>query len=207
MTFVSRLLLAGILAQLAACSSTPTVVPDTTEAAVVDNTQTQKTTKEVIDPNASATYKQALTTIEQGNNELAIVILTDMTTRFPQLSGPYTNLGLIHFRDGDLTKAEAAFRQAININPANATAHNHLGIIHRHKGQFSEAEKSYLTAIEQQADYANAHLNLAILYDLYLLRLDNALQHYQKFQSLQQTEDSTVKKWIIGLQRRLKVSK
>ncbi len=206
MQYVNRLILIGLLAQMAACS-TPTVIPDSAKVPVTDGSQRQKSEKDAVDPNASVTYKLALTAIEQGNNKQAIAILTDMSTKFPQFSGPHANLGLIHFRDGDLTRAEAAFRQAISINPANATAHNHLGIIYRHGGRFSEAEKSYLSAIEQQPDYANAYLNLGILYDIYLLKLNKALHNYQKFQSLQQTEDSTVKKWIIGLQRRQKVSK
>jgi len=206
MHYVNRLLVISLLGFMAACS-TPKVVTETPKTPAIDNAQKQQPAKGAIDPKAAATYKQALNAIEQGHNELAVTVLTDMASNYPEFSGPQTNIGLIYFREGKLDKAKAAFNQAITINPANATAQNHLGIIHRIEGQFSEAEKFYLAAISHQPDYANAYLNLGILYDIYLIKLNKALQQYQKFQSLQQTEDSTVKKWIIGLQRRLKVSK
>jgi Tfp pilus assembly protein PilF len=191
---------------LSGCSTIPLESPE--QATVVDSTTGQaKPATASVNPAAAATYNQALTAIKQGNNTLATRLLTAMSKDYPKLSGPPTNLGLIYFREGDLDRAEAAFQQALALNPENAVAHQHMGIIYRHQGKFEQSEQAYLKAIKSQPDYANAHLNLAILYDIYLLKLNNSLRHYEKYQSLQSAEDNTVKKWIIGLKQRIKVSK
>jgi len=189
-----------------ACSTTAVSPDQQPTQATVESRDKPGTKTPAIDPAANSTYLQALRTIEQGNEGQAIKLLSDMSRQYPALSGPQTNLGLIYYNQDDIVKAEAAFKAALGINPKNAVAHNHLGIIYRRQGRFREAETAYLSAIQHKPDYANAHLNLGILYDIYLLKLDKALQHYQKFQSLQASEDKTVKNWIIGLKRRLKVS-
>jgi len=192
---------------LSGCSSTaPIDSPE--QATVVDNKTTPaKPAAANVNPAAAAAYQQALAAVKQGNNTQATRLLTDMMKDYPKLSGPPTNLGLIYFRAGDLDRAEASFQKALSLNSGNAVAHQHMGIIYRHQGKFAQSEQAYLAAIKSQPDYANAHLNMAILYDIYLIKLSNALRHYEKYQSLQATEDNTVKKWIIGLKRRLKVSK
>lgn len=183
-----------------ACSIMPT-------AKLTDKTDADKPGTSKADPKAQIAFKLALHAIEQNNDEHAINILTDMAEAYPDLSGSHTNLGLIYFRIGDLEKAEAAFQEATKVNPGNAVAYNHLGILYRMAGRFSEAEGTYLNAIQNKPDYANAHLNLGILYDIYLRKLDKALHHYETFQSLQPEQEPTVKKWIIGLKRRIKRSK
>lgn len=160
-----------------------------------------------VNPSAQKSFNQALASIKKGDNTQATRLLNALSKDYPELSGPATNLGLIYFREGDLARSESAFQQALSRNPKNAVALQHMGIIYRHQGKFEAAEKSYLAAIASQPDYANAHLNLAILYDIYLIKLNDALRHYEKYQTLLTTEDDTVKKWIIGLKRRNKVSK
>ncbi len=190
-----------------ACSTTP-LSPDGKQAPTSKQDAGPSTSAQTsANPAAMKAYQQALQATEKGDRKRGIKLFTAISEQYPQFSGPQTNLGLIYFKQGDSAKAEVAFNKAIGINPKNATAYNHLGIIHRQQGRFDQAEKAYLSAIQYQPAYANAHLNLGILYDIYLLKLDKALQHYQKYQSLQATEDTTVKKWTIGLKRRLKVSK
>ena len=166
-----------------------------------------KTKVKKIDPKATAAFQKALNAIATGNNDLAISLLTELADSHPTLSGSHTNLGLIYFKDGDMDRAEAAFGQAISINDANPTAHTHLGIIYRQKGRFTDAEQAYLRAIEHVPEYGLAHLNIGILYELYLRKLTDALRHYETYQSLQESEDETVKKWIVGLKRKLKLPK
>ena len=48
------------------------------------------------------------------------------------------------------------------------------------------------------------HLNLAILYDLYMGKLPQALEHYQRYLELTSDEKSPVKGWVADLQRRMK---
>ena len=206
MTYSRLLLPAGILCALFIQACSTTAVSPEQQATLVEGRE-QQAAKPTIDAAAMNSYQQALRAVEQGNDDQAVSMLNAMTERYPAFSGPHANLGLIYLRQGDHTRAEGALQAATRINPKNAVAHNHLGIVYRHQGRFNDAESAYLSALQHRPDYANAHLNLAILYDIYLQKLDGALQHYQQFQTLQGSEDEDVKKWIIGLKRRIKVSK
>lgn len=209
MKFAERILVISLMVIATACSTTRVTKekPSAETLPPAVESTAKKPAVKPVDPQALQTYDTALAAMRQEDYRYALSLLTDMTESYPELSGPYTNIGIIHYRAGRLEEAQAAFRQAVAINPQNAAAYNHLGIALRESGEFTQAEQSYLKAIEQQPDFANAHLNLAILYDIYLLQLDKALHHYEQFQSLQENEDETVKNWIIGLKRRLNVSK
>jgi Tfp pilus assembly protein PilF len=159
--------------------------------------------KEQISPQARKDYEKALEAMRSGDNGQAKTLLASLSQTYPDLSGPYTNLGLIHFREGDIDKAEEAFLQAIKVNPNSAVSYNHLGIINRGKGKFKEAETFYKKSLEISKDYAYAHLNIGILYDLYLGELEKALDHYQRFQELTPKKDEEVNKWIVDLKRRV----
>jgi tetratricopeptide (TPR) repeat protein len=144
--------------------------------------------------------------MRNGDNAKAKDLLANLSKTYPELSGPYTNLGLIYFREGKIDEAEKTFLQAVKVNPKSAVSYNHLGIISRGKGKFQEAKEYYQQALKINDDYAYAHLNIGILYDLYLGELDKALDHYNRFQSLSPEKDPEVEKWIVDLQRRIKAS-
>ena len=72
----------------------------------------------------------------------------------------------------------------------------------RRQGKFFEAEAAYLKAITADPDYALAHYNLGVLNELYLQRLDAALQHYQYYQEISGDEHG-VTKWLADLERRI----
>jgi len=139
-----------------------------------------------IPPGARQQYDDAIAAMRSGNIPQAKNILSNLTQSYPDIAGPYVNLGIIHFR------------------PESAVSLNHLGIIYRGKGKFEEARVSYEKALKIDPDYAYAHLNYGILLDLYLGELDNALDHYQTFQKLAPEEDKEVEKWIVDLERRIK---
>jgi tetratricopeptide (TPR) repeat protein len=65
-----------------------------------------------------------------------------------------------------------------------------------------EAEAAYMKAVTADPDYALAHYNLGVLNELYLQRLDLALQHFERYQDLG-GDDEQVTKWIADLKRRL----
>ncbi len=166
--------------------------------------QPQAQPQEVISPEARQQYDDALKAMRNGDNAKAKELLSNLSKTYPDLSGPYTNLGLIYFREGKIDEAEAEFLQAVKANPKSAVSYNHLGIISRGKGKFQEAKAHYEQALKINDDYAYAHLNLGILYDLYLGELDKALEHYNRFQSLSPEKDPEVEKWIVDLKRRMK---
>jgi tetratricopeptide (TPR) repeat protein len=152
-------------------------------------------------------YDRAIAAMKSGNIPQAKNILSNLTQSYPDLAGPYVNLGIIHFRADEIDQAEEAFKQALKVNPESAVSLNHLGIINRGKGNFVEARSNYEKALEIDPSYAYAHLNYGILLDLYLGELENALQHYQKFQELAPDQDKEVTKWIVDLERRIKRAK
>ena len=89
---------------------------------------------------------------------------------------------------------------ALAIDPNNPAALNQRGLLLRRNGNFLEA--AYLKAVTASPDYALAHYNLGVLNELYLQRLDAALQHFEAYRSLV-GEDEQVEKWIADLRRRV----
>jgi len=186
------LLLCFLLAGLAACSTSPE-----NKTASADGKPPIK-----VSPQANAAYERALGALKSGREQEAEQLLTQVTKQYPQLSGGFTNLGLLYLREKKFPQAASALRQATTVNPKNAVGFNHLGVALRHEGKFEESKQAYLEALRLKSDYALAHLNLGILFDIYLQDLPQALIHYQRYKELN-GEDKLVDKWIIDLQRRV----
>ncbi len=163
--------------------------------------------KMTVSPEAQKDYEAALGAIRAGKKGKAKSLLKTLTKAYPDLSGPYTNLGLLYFHENELKEAEAAFTQAVKVNPKSAVSYNHLGIINRSTGNFKASRSYYEKALKVDANYANAHLNYGILLDLYIGEWKSALKHYERFQKLNKEEDKEVKKWIVDLKRRIKKGK
>ena len=126
-----------------------------------------------------------------------------MLERYPYLSGSALNLALICAQMQRSQLAEEYFKRALSINPGSAAAGTQYGAWLRAQGRFDEAEAMYLQTLARNPDYADAHLNLAILYDLYLGRLEPALEHYQRYLAASGATDGPVQGWIADVQRRL----
>jgi Flp pilus assembly protein TadD len=88
------------------------------------------------------------------------------------------------------------------LQPDHPAALNQLGMLLRRNGKFLEAEAAYLKAVTVSPEYALAHYNLGVLNELYLQRLEAALQNFETYQSLV-GEDKQVAKWIKDLTRRV----
>ncbi len=69
------------------------------------------------------------------------------------------NLGLSSLRAGNRAGAEAAFREALRLNPVYTDAHNNLGNLLASRGQFDEAEKHFREAADDSRP--EAFVNLA----------------------------------------------
>ncbi|MFA7553044.1 MAG: tetratricopeptide repeat protein [Spongiibacteraceae bacterium] len=122
---------------------------------------------------------------------------------YPDLSGPYVNLAMVYGQLGQQDKQATMFERAINANGNNIYAYNEYGVLLREQGDFTGAEQRYKQALTVWPDYPEGHLNLAILYDLYMGKLDLALQHYQSYKSLLDEPSRQLDGWIIDLQRRM----
>jgi len=153
---------------------------------------------------AEQSYKAAIDQMQQGRFAGAEKTLLEMTRRWPMLSGPYANLGLIYLRQGDPAKAEPVLSKAVAVNPKNGAAWNALGLVRRGKGDFEGAEQAYRQAISAAPESAEAHRNLGILYDLYLDRPKEALAEYRSCQRLTQDDDKALSQWIAVVEKRVK---
>ncbi|PTU31006.1 tetratricopeptide repeat protein [Stenotrophobium rhamnosiphilum] len=151
------------------------------------------------DPDAR--FKGAIELYKQGQAQEAEAALTELVKDFPQFSGPLTELGVIYVKSKRFDLAANAFAKAIANNSQNAVAYNWQGILFREANNYSRAEQSYKRALSINSSYGNAHLNLGILYDVYLKRPDDALEHYKDYQRFGGADDLRVLVWIAELEK------
>ena len=161
------------------------------------------------DPEAAEVPLQALTMYEQAAAVMASGDFLDAELRFkefllqyPDYPGAHVNLAIIHSQNENDANAQAAIDAALALDPSHPAALNQQGMLLRRNGKFIEAEAAYLKAVTASPDYALAHYNLGVLNELYLQRLDVALQHFEIYQELV-GEDKQVEKWIADLRRRV----
>lgn len=221
MRFTSAWLLALLLV-LTACSSGPKKadVPDAEQVATDATGQPQSpllppgpatpnpylATKPSINRQAQQLFNDAIAAMAKKQWPQAENLLTRVTTQYPNLSGAYLNLGLVYQTKGELDKAEQALNQAVAANANNLDAYNQLGILKREAGDFAAAEEQYKKALAIWPFHPASHRNLGILYDLYMGKSEQALQHYQAYQQLLPEPDKLVNGWIVDLERRLGAS-
>lgn len=152
---------------------------------------------------AKVMFKEGLDAMRKNKLGMAKAKFTEIVNVFPELSGPYVNLGIIAARQKQNKKAEEYLLQAIAVNDRNLLAYNHLGVVYREQGDFYKAEQAYKDAIKTWPGYAEAHLNLAILYDMYMGRLEDALRMYKRYTRLTESPDKRSRGWIADLERRI----
>lgn len=203
---------------LTACGSTPEKSDEQSAQAQlpVDDGATQFTfdltgpdtnpyfEQEVNAPSAArALFADAVRAMQSQQWPQAESILLQVVSQYPDLSGPYLNLGIVYRHRNQMDKAKEAFAQAATINSMNIDALNQLALINRELGDFKAAETHYLSALSIWPKHADSHRNLGILYDLYMGEFDKALQHFEIYQYLQNEPNRQVAGWIIDLQRRI----
>ena len=155
-----------------------------------------------VPPKVLALYEQAVSIMAAGDNIDAELRLQEFLLQYPGYPGAHVNLAIIHVNNGDEASARAALDAALAIDPEYAPALNQLGMLLRRNGNFLEAEAAYLKAVTASPDYALAHYNLGVLNELYLQRLDAALQHFEQYYAIV-GDDKQVEKWISDLTRRV----
>lgn len=189
---------AGLLLLLAGCAGAP---PPAVAPVAGDDAMAVRE----ISPRAQTLYEQAVAALAAGDLADARLRFETFVLEYPDYPGAHVNLAIIHARNGDDPAAEGSLSDALILDPEYAPALNQLGMLLRRQGKFDAAEDAYLKAVAADPGYALAHYNLGVLNELYLQRLDVALQHFEIFQSLN-GEDEQVGKWIADLQRRLQDS-
>ncbi|MDO6442487.1 hypothetical protein [Marinobacter sp. 2_MG-2023] len=93
--------------------------------------------------------------------------------------------------------------EAISPEPVDVASLNNQALKFMQQHRYGEAAMLLETGLESAPDVADLHYNLAVISELYLLDLDRALIHYQRYQTLSANEDKKVTGWITDLKRRL----
>jgi Flp pilus assembly protein TadD len=184
------LLFLGIL--LSGCASAPRQEGAGAAAAIPSEVLTQ--------------YEQAAAVLAAGDLTEAELRFEEFVLRHPGYPGAHVNLAIIHAGRGDDEAAAQSIADALALDPGHPGALNQLGMIKRRQGAFEAAETAYLKAVTADPGYALAHYNLGVLYELYLQRLEAALQHFERYQGISGelgSADEQVAKWIVDLRRRV----
>jgi Flp pilus assembly protein TadD len=155
-----------------------------------------------IPPATQTLFEQATASMASGDYLDAELRFKEFLLQYPDYPGAYVNLAIIHANNANEAAARASVDAALALDPDHPAALNQLGMLLRRNGNFLEAEAAYLKAVTVSPEYALAHYNLGVLNELYLQRLDKALQHFETYQSIV-GEDKQVEKWIKDLARRV----
>lgn len=196
------LAIAALLLVLAGCASGPQTGKSAANSGNAAGAIGQPLENREIPPNALTLYEQAVASMASGDSIDAELRFQEFLLQFPDYPGAHVNLAIIFAARDDLQAAENSLTDALIVDPAHAAALNQLGMLLRRQGKFVEAESAYSKAIQANPGYALAHYNLGVLNDLYLQRLDIALEHYERYQELA-GDNQQVTKWIADLKRRI----
>lgn len=147
-------------------------------------------------------YAKAISALQQGELSSAEEQFVQLSREQPKLSGPWVNMGIVHYQRGEWQQAEDDWIKAIKLNRYNFDAYTNLALLMREKGEFDKAESIYKTALAKWPDNAEMHCNLGILYDLYQGQQELALQEYLLCEQLSDNPSRRLRGWIVDLQRR-----
>jgi len=153
---------------------------------------------------ANTDFGRALGLMRAGDATQAILEFQVMTQSYPELPGPYTNLGLLYRKNNQLAESEEALQKATERASWDAATWSEYGLTLRHAGKFPEAQAAYEHAIAANPAFAPAHRNLGVLLDLYLddpLTAQTELETYKTLTG----EDKPVSGWIAELRSRNRV--
>jgi len=153
---------------------------------------------------ANTEFTRALTLMRGSDATQAVLEMQVLTQSYPDLPGPYANLGVLHRNANQLAESEAALAKATERAPWDAQTWTEYGITLRQAGKFAEARAAYEHAIKANPSYAPAHRNLGVLLDLFLEDPLTAQSEFETYKTLT-GEDKPVSGWLAELRARNKV--
>jgi Flp pilus assembly protein TadD len=149
-----------------------------------------------------ADFDRAMELLEQERYAPGIALLVKVTERAPEVTAAHIDLGIAYRESGDLEKAEASIRRALELNPRHPVAHNEMGMLCRRTGRFKAARMHYEQALAVHPGFHYARRNLAVLCDVYLADLQCALENYELYaKAVPDDEEATM--WIADLRNRV----
>ena len=119
----------------------------------------------------------------------------------PTMPEAYFNLAWVKQQLGKHEEVGAHGASGLKLRPTETAAYLMMALSERELGRFRHAESIYLAGLAIAPDDDRLHLNLGILYDLYLQRPGEALEHYRHYQRQQKAANAQVGGWIVAMER------
>lgn len=154
-----------------------------------------------IDAATRSDYARAAGLLAQQRYAEGIALLQEITTKRPELTAAHVDLGIAYAKTGELDRAEASLKRALELQPRHPIAWNELGLVQRRQGKLNDARASYEKSLAAAPGFHFARLNLAVLCDLYLADPACALENYLIYQQAV-PEDKQVAGWIANARSR-----
>ena len=117
---------------------------------------------------------------DNGNFQVALVLLQRATEIDPKNKVAWNNLGLVYFALRENDHAIAAFQKQIEVNPYDEFAYNNLGRVYWNDRKYEDAVKAFNKQLENNPLDKFAHANLGQMYaewhkyDLAVVELEKA---------------------------------
>lgn len=183
---------------VAACSTPRPIAPVVEEAppVVVPVIEAEKGGEELV---------RVLVLLQEKNYAQAEVNLQEIVRVRPDLPEAHFNLAWVKQRLNKHSEVAEHVANGLKLKPNEVSALLLQALSERELGKFPDAEASYLKAEGLAPNDDRVQLNLGILYDLYMLRSHEALEHYRRYQKLKPAPDPKVGGWIAALERTLGV--
>ncbi len=121
-------------------------------------------------------------TEESGEPE-AIAAYTKALELDPGLASAHTNLGNVHYRQGDRARALHHYQAACALDPDQPEAHYNLANLFEEEDDLEMAIAEHRRALASNPDFADAHFNLALVLERVGSRVQ-ALSHWRRFLEL-----------------------
>lgn len=151
-------------------------------------------------------FNMGVASLGANDTNKAASIFNNLISDNPEISGPWVNLGIIHYNNNQYQQSQIAASNALKLNPGNPYALNLSGMLARRNGNIKQAHSFYLKAIEYKKDYAIAHYNIALLYDIYFQDVRTAARHYRIYLDLIDGNDKQTTDWLEQIQNSMKKS-
>lgn len=136
--------------------------------------------------------------LDEGKPDAAKSEFTACTLRRGDSFDAWLQLGVAHYRLGELTAAESSFQKARQLNVNHPEVLNGLGLVSAQRRRSRDAVQYFNAALKQQPDYRPALLNLATVLRRDLGDVNGAAQRYRDYLALApQAADAAAVKAIL----------
>lgn len=177
---------------LSGCAGTPPLVD------VSDGTKAR-----AVDASTQRMFARALDAMAKEDWATAEKSLLAVTNAMPELSSPWTNLGIVYLRTGRTAEAASVLGIAVDHDPSDCPPRLVLAELAERARDYQKAREHYLACLEKEPDNRVALVNLGIVQEIYLGDLPDALQRYEHYRDVEPGDEARVAAWIADLSRRV----